>query len=112
MRVKLPYSIATSNRRSTLEISTLLVTDVRAVEVMHKQIAHVGDRVKHLGQRYAGLNGTGTVTGFAISTAQTDIDHPGRPWFKILVKHDNPDEAFAQLPGWDWDRTELIDHAD
>lgn len=83
--------------------SNTLVVDltITEAEVMYGETARVGDRVKHFGERFTGL-ATATVVGF---NRCGDI-RPSQ--IKVIVKPDNPDSPYASLPGWDWDRTELV----
>lgn len=75
---------------------------ITSAEVMYRETARIGSRVKHYGQRYTGC-ATATVIGFY---------HPGgswrgKPWVKVLVAHDSPKTVYNFSDGWDWDRTEL-----
>jgi hypothetical protein len=63
-------------------------------------VACIGSRVRHYGQRYTPW-ATATVIGFR---SDREI---GRPWIKVLVKHDRPGGGYDFPDGWDWDRTQL-----
>ena len=81
---------------------------ITEAEIMYGDVARIGSRVKHYGQRYTS-GPTATVVGFV------RIGDPGVPnpmgfrngWIKVLVEHDNPESVYAFDDGWDWDRTEL-----
>jgi hypothetical protein len=66
--------------------------------VMHSETAHIGDRVKHFGQRYGNGEGTAEVTGFR--------EEDGN--IIVLVKPDNPNNGFP-LPGWMGRRQDRVD---
>jgi hypothetical protein len=76
---------------------------ITSAEVMYRETAEIGSRVKHYGQRYTGA-ATATVVGFRIEPGHS---YRGKPWIKVLVEHDDPLTFYNFDDGWDWDRTEL-----
>jgi hypothetical protein len=74
---------------------------ITSAEIMYREQATIGSRVKHYGQRYTGC-ATATIIGFRLATPR---EMSPRTWVKVLVEHDEPN-AYDQWD-WDWDRTEL-----
>ncbi len=86
---------------------------IREAEITHRKRAVIGDRVKHMGQRFTD-SATATILGFrATSPAEgmRNTERPGEPWIKVIVRPDNPEETYGRRKNgtweWDWDRTQL-----
>lgn len=77
--------------------------NITEAEIMYGDVARIGSRVKHYGQRYT-TGPTATIIGFYHEPGSS---YRGKPWVKVLVEHDNPESAYAFDDGWDWDRTEM-----
>ncbi len=79
---------------------------ITEAEVMLGDVARVGSRVKHFGQRYTEW-ATATVVGFQ-SIGDPGVENPmgfRDGWIKVLVEPDSDRDVYGLE--WDWDRTEL-----
>jgi hypothetical protein len=82
-------------------------SQITEATVCRGDVARIGSRVKHYGQRWTGC-ATATVVGFRdVGHASPDrVEGYLRPsWIKVLVKPDRPNGPYGNT--WDWDRTEV-----
>lgn len=88
-------------------------SQIREATVLRGDVARIGSRVKHYGQRWTGC-ATATVVGFR-DVGHASPDHEEgylRPsWIRVAVK---PDAEVGTVYGteWDWDRTEVAPDVD